>query len=144
MTEQLDLTALSKTTKMLKHALDEYKKDSSNEFVRDACIQRFEYCYDLAAKMISRYLTMVADNSSAIKEMSFQDKVREAYNRKLVQNSWDEWWVYRDNRNKTSHSYNLNVVLEIMQDLDAFYNELAYLLESLSNRNDAESHESKH
>lgn len=137
MTEQLDLTALTKATQTLKLALDEYQKDSSNEFVRDACIQRFEYCYDLATKMISRYLSMVADNPSAVKEMSFQDKIREAYSRKLLQNSWDIWWVYRDNRNKTSHSYNLNVVLEIMQDLDAFYTELAYLLDTLNQKNEA-------
>lgn len=136
MPETLDLTALTKATHTLKVALDEYQKNTSNEFVRDACIQRFEYCYDLATKMISRHLSIVADNPSAIKEMSFQDKIREAYSRKLVQHSWDTWWVYRDNRNKTSHSYNLNVVMEIMQDLPAFYAELAYLLDALNQKND--------
>jgi nucleotidyltransferase substrate binding protein (TIGR01987 family) len=136
--EKLDLTAITKAIRTFKIALDEYQKDTSNEFVRDACVQRFEYCYDLATKMISRHLSMVADNPSAIKEMSFQDKIREAYNRKLVQSSWDTWWVYRDNRNKTSHSYNLNVVLDIMQSLDDFYLELVYLLNALQPQNDTE------
>lgn len=134
--EKLDLTAITKAIHTFKVALDEYQKDTSNEFVRDACVQRFEYCYDLATKMISRYLNMVSDNPSAIKEMSFQDKIREAYNRKLVQSSWDTWWLYRDNRNKTSHSYNLNVVLDIMQSLDDFYLELVYLLNALQHQND--------
>lgn len=137
--EKLDLTAINKAIHTFKVALDEYQKDTSNEFVRDACVQRFEYCYDLATKMISRHLSMVADNPSAIKEMSFQDKIREAYSRKLVQSSWDTWWVYRDNRNKTSHSYNLNVVLDIMQSLDDFYLELVYLLNALQHQNDTES-----
>jgi nucleotidyltransferase substrate binding protein (TIGR01987 family) len=134
MAEILDLTALDKATASFKVALDEYAKDTSNEFVRDACIQRFEYCYDLAAKMIARYLSMAAANPSEVKEMSFQDKVREAYSQKLLQNSWDVWWVYRDNRNKTSHSYNLSVVLEIMQDIDSFYDEVAYLLHALQTK----------
>jgi len=55
-----------------------------------------------------------------------------------VQSSWDTWWVYRDNRNKTSHSYNLNVVLDIMQSLDDFHLELVYLLNALQPQNDTE------
>ncbi len=54
--EILDITSLKKAVESFARALNEYDKDESNEFVRDSCIQRFEYCYDLSSKMIKRHL----------------------------------------------------------------------------------------
>ncbi len=137
-TATLDLTSLDKALTSFKLALDEYNKDTSNEFVRDACIQRFVYCYDLAAKMITRHLSMAAANPSAVHEMSFQGKIREAYSQKIIKSSWDSWWLYRDNRNKTAHGYNLDVVLKIMQDIHTFCNEVDYLLHALPAKDNGE------
>lgn len=136
MPEQLDLTALTRATAALKVALDEYDKDASNEFVRDACIQRFEYCYDLSAKMVRRYLSMVAANPGEIQEMTFQAQIREGHTQAILKNSWDQWWQYRDYRNKTSHGYNLAVALEIMESLPVFYQEVDYLLHALTEKNE--------
>ena len=136
MQEKLNLSALTRATKTLKVALDEYQKDSSNEFVRDACIQRFEYCYDLSAKMIKRYLTVVAANPGEIQEMTFQNQIREAHTRGLVKNSWDQWWEYRDSRNKTSHGYDEETAIEITEGLPVFYQEVDYLLQRLTEKNE--------
>jgi hypothetical protein len=37
--------------------LDEALKQPENEFIRDAAIQRFEFCFELAWKAISPHLT---------------------------------------------------------------------------------------
>lgn len=85
MNEKLDLSALQRTTVSLKVALDEWQRVPDNEFVRDSCMQRFEYCYDLAAKMIKRYLSQVAANPGEVQGMSFQTQIREAYTLGITQ-----------------------------------------------------------
>lgn len=120
MDQELDFTPLNNALSSLQLALAEYQKDTENSFVRDACIQRFEYTYDLSAKFIKRYLSLVAENPAEIKEMSFQSLIRTAYNKGLLKNSWDEWWLYRDNRNITSHGYDESKAVKIVDELDDF------------------------
>ncbi|MBV1788442.1 nucleotidyltransferase substrate binding protein [Marinobacterium sp. D7] len=136
MQEKLDLSVLARAIATLKVALDEYQKDPSNEFVRDSCIQRFEYSYDLSTKMIRRYLSLVAANPGEVQEMSFQSLIREAYTLGIVENSWDQWWEYRDNRNKTSHGYNRDTAIEIVEGLPRFYQEADFLLQALTEKNE--------
>lgn len=129
--ESLDLSALATAVVSFGRALDEFKKDESNEFVRDSVIQRFEYCYDLSTKFIKRHLSLISDNPNAINEMSFQEIIREAYTKGILRNSWDTWWKYRDDRNATSHAYSEAKAIEVAGDVEAFLLEASYLVEQL-------------
>lgn len=129
--EKLDLTSLTKAVESFLRALSAYEKDSSNEFVRDSCIQRFEYCYDLSTKMIKRHLSNISANPSEINEMTFQQQVREAYTKGLLKNSWDKWSSYRDDRNATSHGYDEDRAKEVASSVKYFYAEVEHLLERL-------------
>lgn len=131
MDEKLNLIALSNAIKTFKRALDEYAKDESNEFVRDSCIQRFEYCYDLSTKTITRHLEIIANDPSEIKTMAFLDRIRQGYSAGILKNSVVEWKQYRKNRTDTTHDYNLEKTTIIAQQLKYFYQELAFLLEAL-------------
>jgi nucleotidyltransferase substrate binding protein (TIGR01987 family) len=134
--EQIDLTSLAKAVESLYRALNEYQKDKSNEFVRDSCIQRFEYCYDLSTKMMKRYLAMIAESPGEIKSMTFQNLVREAYTKGISKNSWDRWWEYRDNRNKTSHGYDEKIAIEVVEKIGDFYQEAIFMVEALREANE--------
>lgn len=131
MEEKLDLTPLSKAVETFRVALDEYDKDETNLFVRDACIQRFEYCYSLSTKFMERHLKAVSADPDEIKQMTFPNQVREAYSIGVLKNSWDRWSGYRNARNITSHTYNEDKALEVMQALRPFYQEIRFLLERL-------------
>lgn len=126
--EMLDLTSLAKALKSFGRALDEYDKDESNEFVRDSCIQRFEYCYDLSTKMTKRHLSNISANPIAVNEMTFQQQIREAYTKGILKNSWDKWSEYRNDRNATSHGYDEDKAIEVVSDVKYFYAEVDYLL----------------
>ena len=128
---KLILTSLIKAAEILDEALVEYDSDPSNSFVRDACIQRFEYCYDLASKFIRRHLEQVVDTPNEIDRLSFQDMIRMAFEKGLLKSSWDQWWRYRDNRNATSHGYNEKRANEVVSSLNDFNQELLYLLKVL-------------
>lgn len=128
---QLDLTALEKAIDSFKKAIDAYELDHSNEFVRDAVIQRFEYTYELTTKMIKRYLSITAADPSSINEMSFQEIIREGYTKGVLKNSWDMWRKYREDRNRTSHGYNEDNAIEIAGSVQVFYDEASFLLEKI-------------
>lgn len=135
--ESLDISVLVSALASFSKALDEYKKDKSNDFIRDSVIQRFEYCYDLSVKFIKRHLSLISDNPSAINEMSFQEIIREAYTKGILQNSWDTWWKYRDDRNTTSHAYSESTAIEVADDVEAFLIEAGYLVEQLKTEYEA-------
>jgi nucleotidyltransferase substrate binding protein (TIGR01987 family) len=129
--EKLDLTALKKAVLSLEKALKEYEKDVSNEFVRDSCIQRFEYCYDLSSKMIKRHLKAISENPGEIDQMSFQNIIREAFTKGILKNSWDKWSDYREERNSTSHGYDEALALLIVSQLNTPYQEFVFLISRL-------------
>lgn len=128
---KLDFSVLIKAADSLEKALNEYEKDKTNGFVRDSCIQRFEYCYDLSTKMIRRYLSLTSESAVDIEAMSFQDIIRTAYSKGIIQHSWDKWYQYRDDRNATSHGYDETKAVKIVADIPEFFNELKFLLKQL-------------
>jgi len=129
--EILDLSSFEKAVASFAKALDEYSKDESNEFVRDSCIQRFEYCYDLSTKMIRRHLKNIVDNPSEIDQMSFPNVIREAYTKGILKHSWDVWAEYREDRNATSHGYDEELAKRLVLELDDPYQEILFLLTKL-------------
>lgn len=132
MDEKLDLTVFSMAVETLNKALNEYAKDETNEFVRDSCIQRFEYCYDLSTKLITRHLEIIANDPSEIKRMVFLDRIRQAYSIGIIKNSVLEWKKYRKNRTDTTHDYNREKATIIIGQLNDFYQELIFLLDTLT------------
>ena len=137
--EKIDLTLFEKAVNTLERALQQYQLDEGNiknEFILDACIQRFEYCYELACKFIERYLKISSNDPNAIKEMSFPDMIRLAHSKGLIKHSWDQWELYRKNRNKTSHGYDEHVAKEIVGGLNLFFHELVFLIDELKRRNE--------
>ena len=67
--ETIDLSAFEKALKSLFEVIKVYNEDKSNLITRDSMIQRFEYTYSLALKMIKRYFAngaFVFDNLEGI------------------------------------------------------------------------------
>lgn len=136
--ELLNLSVFEKAIETLGDALNEYQKDKTNSYVRDSCIQRFEYCYDLSTKMTRRFLSNISEIAEDIQNKHFQDIIRLAYTRGILKNSWDVWKEYRDNRNATSHGYDEKRATQIVEKIPLFYTEVIFLLERLRVINETE------
>jgi nucleotidyltransferase substrate binding protein (TIGR01987 family) len=134
--EILDLTSFSKAISTLSEALNEYEKDKTNTFVRDSCIQRFEYCYDMSKKFLIRYMKSISDDPMEIDREKLSNIIRKAYTLGIVKHSWDEWDIYRENRNNTSHGYDEDIAISIVEQLPPFYNEIVFLLQSIEANNE--------
>ncbi len=131
----LDVTNFHKAIMSLKNAMDEYSR-SPNEYVRDSCIQRFEYCYDSATKMIKRQLEYIIDNPVQVDSMSFQERIRSASEAGLLLNGWNTWHIYRDRRAASSHSYDEQVAKDVLNTIPQFYQEIIFLHEKLAYHNE--------
>jgi len=133
-TSFLDLSSLVKALSSLNEALQAYQKQNDNLFIRDATIQRFEYSYELARKMLKRYLEMTESNAEEIDQMAFANLIRTGAERGLLLNSWDKWSLYRNARNLTGHTYNESKAVEVCQIIPDFFIDAQHLLKQLETR----------
>ncbi len=127
---QLELESYIKAISSLEQALEEYSKNS-NSLIRDACIQRFEYTYELSWKMLKRFLEFTSANLVEYDEMSFQNIIRTGSERGLLLNGWDQWAKYRKARSTTSYVYNEIKAIEVFSEIPDFLVEAQYLLKKL-------------
>jgi len=126
----LSLDELSKAVESLKLAQDLYHSPASqNEIVkkafRDACIQRFEYCIELAWKTSMKVL--------GSKTLAIKPAVREMARSNLIQNP-ELWMQFIEARNDTSHSYDEDVAEKVFKNIELFYPEVIKLIETLKSQ----------
>ena len=127
---QLDLTALRNALSSLERGLVRYRPAQKDEELRDACIQRFEYCFELSWKMVKRRLELDILNSAEVDGYSKRTLFRVAAERGLVANP-EAWFVYLVQRNKTSHTYDAKVASEVAAVIEDFSRDARALLEQL-------------
>ena len=127
---QLDLTALRNALSSLERGLVRYRPAQQDEELRDACIQRFEYCFELSWKMVKRRLELDISNSAEVDGYSKRTLFRVAAERGLVANP-QAWFVYLVQRNKTSHTYDAKVASEVAAVIEDFSRDAQALLEQL-------------
>lgn len=129
---KLELSPFNRALAALDEALEALADRPGDKFVRDACIQRFEYSYELAHKFLRRYLETT--EPAGVRELSFPDLVRLGFERGLLMESWDVWKDFRDARNATSHAYDEAKALEVIVKLPAFAKAARFLADQIAVR----------
>lgn len=119
MNTELDLTSLKDALASLRRGLDRFEPAPHDEELRDACIQRFEYCFELSWKMLARRLEMDLPNASSVDAMSYRELIRSGAERSLIADA-SAWMLYRDKRNTTSHTYNAAKAADVATIIPAF------------------------
>ena len=132
MTYKLDLTSLEKAFNSLKIAFSKYNKSSNDDIIRDSVIQRFEYTYGMSIKMLERFIQITsAENVDAF---TFNELIRKANEKGLLLGNLENWAVYRQKRNITSHTYDEKKALEVISIMDNFIKEIDFLMTELKTR----------
>lgn len=127
----LNIEPFEKAIASLEVALDRQAKDTSDDLVRDACIQRFEYTYELAHKMLKRFLEGTSANPDEFDNMAFQDLIRSGNERGLLRSDWSRWKEYRRARGTTSHTYDEEKAREVFSIVPDFLLEARFLRDRL-------------
>jgi nucleotidyltransferase substrate binding protein (TIGR01987 family) len=129
----LDLSPLRQALASLERGLARRRTNLADEEVRDGCIQRFEYCFELSWKMLKRQIELELGNTAEVDGYSKRTLFRVAAERGLIA-SPEPWFVYLVQRNKTSHAYDAQVAMEVAAELEAFAVDAQSLLATLEVR----------
>jgi len=137
----IDLSSLQKVIKKLttnNRLLSQADplQQETKEAYEDACIQAFEYTYELCHKMLKRCLEQSEASIEVVDQLSFPDLIRKGAEKGLVLHSWDKWTLYRLARNKTSHTYDSDAAREVLVIIPDFLEEANYLFEQINKRNE--------
>jgi nucleotidyltransferase substrate binding protein (TIGR01987 family) len=130
---------LEKALITLKEAWTEYQKNTSNTFVRDSVIQRFEYTFEISHKILRRFLSETESSRAEISEMLFNELVRLGCKRGLLLNDLETWDKYRRSRNLTSHNYDEFDAESIMAIMPVFIEEINYELAKLKEKSNQQT-----
>ena len=129
----LDFSTFEKALISLQRVLERSSTVPGDEDIRDACIQRFEYTYELAFKMLKRQLDQELPSREELDQLSFKEVIRVGAERGLIIMP-ERWFDYRDKRNITSHTYDEEKAREVYSVLSDFAADAADLLARLKSR----------
>lgn len=130
----LDLSSLKKAILKLDEGLIRYNLNIGDDQLRDGLIQRFEFTYELSHKMLKRYLELSSANPEEIDQMDFQSLIRTANEQGLLLSDWPVWRTYRDQRARTSHTYDQEVAEKVLTIIPQFLQEAQFLNNAISER----------
>jgi nucleotidyltransferase substrate binding protein (TIGR01987 family) len=103
---------------------------------RAGAIKSFEYTYELAVRFMRRGLESMGLSSDEIDQMSFRTLIRTAAEKGLVDDP-TAWFLFRDKRNITLHTYDELKALDVLAVIPQFIEKANFLLKTLARLNDA-------
>jgi nucleotidyltransferase substrate binding protein (TIGR01987 family) len=130
----LDATSLGNAVQRLRAGVARWRREATDEQIRDGLIQRFEVTYELSHKMLGRYLKETAASPDEIERMPFADLIRAANAQGLLRGDWPAWRRFREMRARTSHTYDANVASQVTAAIPAFLEEAEHLYAELQRR----------
>ena len=86
------------------------------EYRNDAVIQRFEFCYEMAWKLLKRLL-----EDKGIIENTPKDVFRSAFAAGYLGQDTEGWYAMIKSRNLTSHVYSESMAAEIVHQIEEKY-----------------------
>ena len=132
----LDLSPLARALAQLEAGLAEARALPASDLLRDGVIQRFEYSYELAHKMLRRHLASTEPSAEAVAVLTFPDLIPLASERGLLENGWEVWRDYRTARGTTSHVYDAAKAAQVYRLVPGFLADVQALLRARERRAD--------
>jgi nucleotidyltransferase substrate binding protein (TIGR01987 family) len=116
----------------LNEVIEISKQRSLNQFERDSLIKRFEFSYEMAWKLMMSY----EKDNGVIGILGSKDVVRQAFSMSLIDNG-EAWLEMIDDRNKTSHLYDEEMAIDVIDAITHTYfplfQELLLKMEQIKN-----------
>lgn len=125
----MNLTPFENAINTLDEIIIRYDKEHYDNAIRDAVIQRFEYTYSLAIKMLVRFLQSQATDLPD--SLTFNETIRKANQLGLLLSNLEKWTDYRQKRNMTSHTYEETIANTVVSVVKDFQKDVHFLLKAL-------------
>ena len=132
--DKINFTPLENAINRLDEIIERYNRESYDDAIRDAMIQRFEFTYSLTLKFLTRFLKKVLPEIE--NSLTFNEIIRESNRFGLLKGNLENWTLYRNERNMTSHTYDVETAKSIVAVIFDFKEEVHFLLEQLKKKTD--------
>lgn len=128
--------AISQLEDALKYCQTDLAKKDPRLFLhlRAGAIQAFEFTYELAIKMLKRFLETTEANPAIIDETTFNEFIRLGYERGLLKSELAQWKEFRKDRGTTSHTYDENKAVDVYESIPDFLDEAKFLYQEMTRR----------
>jgi nucleotidyltransferase substrate binding protein (TIGR01987 family) len=133
-TGKLDFTSLRNALIRLDEGYQRYLLDTSDIQIRDGLIQRYEFTYEISHKILKRHIEMTSANLEILDAMRFAYLIRTGNELSLLNSDWTAWKIFREMRAKTSHTYDEDIALTVVQIIPLFIQEIQFLVLQLEIR----------
>jgi nucleotidyltransferase substrate binding protein (TIGR01987 family) len=104
------------------------------EVIRAGVVQNFEFTYELCWKFMKRWLELNL-TPGMMEGITRKQLFRFAAENRLI-DDYDQWVLYHDLRNKTSHMYDLETANYIFEQTGKFARDAQTFLAAVEARND--------
>ncbi len=136
--EYINIENLEKSVKRFLEMYNTYKEDNTvgifKDSVKEALVQRFEYCEELFWKVLRRYII----NNMGVNVVSAPKIVYRTAAKLEILDS-EIWIKFVDVRNIASHTYaeeSLDIVLSVVDEFSIYSSQLLqYLRDNIKNEN---------
>lgn len=128
---ELDLSNLKNSFSTLKECYNDYtmqKDEKMQTYIKDSCIKRFEYTYEMSKKIMNKFLKKEYDKTE--KELSINNIFREMYGLSLI-DSFDNWVDYRESRNISAYEYDITKTYPIIELIPRFLVDVDFFITHL-------------
>jgi len=129
----LDFSSFEKALDSLLRLLERSRSVPDDEDIRNACIQRFEYTYELAFKMLKRQLQQELPAKDELDLLQFKELICVGAEHGLIAMP-QRWFNYRDKRNIIPHTYDEEKARKVYSVLPDFASDAADLAPCLTLR----------
>ena len=140
----LDLETLESLTVRLQQSISAYNHEPENLFYLDSVVKRFELTFEIARKLLRRYLIDIEPEHAKISPDHLHEFVRLGTEQNLLRGSWTEWRRIRDARNETVHGYREEKAREIAAMAEPLLAEALVLLDNLKRRTQGHAGKNQH
>lgn len=107
----------AKAVDSLETGVKKYSEQPDDKLYRDAVIQRFEFTFELAWKVLKEYMS----EQGILLNVTFPKSVlKEAYSHEIIRNE-QVWLDMLKSRNLTSHTYDEKTADEIASSVSRYY-----------------------
>lgn len=127
------LASLERSHHYLHSELSRENPELREQF-RTATIKGFEFTYEVAINMIRRQLSQILASPESIRRKDFADLMRDAFDAGLISDP-RSFVRYRELRNKTAHTYNIESTENTVIEMDSFLRDIRFLLDQLRKYN---------
>lgn len=130
----MNIKNLKETLSTLKNAQKVFDINADNSLqsmIADSCVKRFEYTLETAIKLMRKVLKNEYTKEDVDLTINNIFRLMNSYG---FINSWNNWKNYFQQRNDTSHEYNIEKSRELIKIIPSFIEDCEFLVQRLENK----------